>query len=168
VRKIAVLTGLAALAGCQTIAPQYGLSYGANTGQLTHRFNGVELGKAIEPGYDRAIYFTEVFRNLSGSDIHLTESQICFTINGECHSIDYDIMVPAGKTMNADSHLSTSQPLREGYTETYFGSDAAGNPVALTVTFRPEAYFGSASASRPPTASSPPPTAGGWGRPASQ
>jgi hypothetical protein len=166
VRKIAGLTGLVALAGCQTIQPHYGLSYGANTGQLTHRFTGVELGKAVETGYDRAIYFTEVFSNRSGSEIHLTESQICFTVTGACHELEYDITVPAGKTANLDSHLSTNQPLREGYTETYFGSDATGSAVALTVNFRPETYFRSTAVTRAPTA--PQPTAGAWGRPASQ
>jgi hypothetical protein len=147
-RQIAVLTSLVALAGCQTIDTQSGLSFGANTGQLSHRFANVYLGKAIGTGFSHTIYFTEVFRNVTNVGVHLTNSQLCYVASNECFDMEYDITVGPNQSASYDSNVSTNDPTGEGYTETYFGSDFAGNPVGLTVIFRAGAYSLTSAGSR--------------------
>lgn len=156
-RQIAVLTSLIALAGCQTMDASYGLAFGANTGHLTHRFTNVEVGKSLSlSGHTNAIYFDEVFRNNTSLAVHLTRSELCYA-TGECYPDgEYDIRVPANGSATLESHVETSAPATEAYTETYFGTDASGAPVALTVIFRAADYRRRAA----PPASAPPPASG--------
>lgn len=152
-RHIVVLTGLMGLAGCQTLDASYGLAFGANTGHLTHRFTNVEVGKSVSlSGHTNAIYFDEVFRNATSLEVHLTRSELCYA-TGECSPNDYDIRVPANGSTTLESSVETSEPSTESYTETYFGTDASGAAVALTVIFRAAAYQRRAS---PPPAAAPP------------
>jgi hypothetical protein len=139
-RRIAALTALVALAGCQTTGGSGGLGAGTDTGHLSHRFIDVYLGKAVGTGFSHTIYFTEAFRNLTGSRIHLTSSRFCYALPRECFDMEYDIVIGPNETVNHNSNVSTDDPTGERYTETYFGTDSAGNPVALTVSFRAGDY----------------------------
>jgi hypothetical protein len=137
-RHAASLIALLALAGCQTTA-DLAATPAVDTGHLTHEFANVQHAPTEDVPETERFTFVEVFHELRGVGVRLTGSTLCWGTE-ECVRGEYDIDIPPNGTFSIESSMLVENVATDGYTETFEGTDYAGNPVVLPVVFRPADY----------------------------